>query len=197
MHPRRHIRDSIADRLRTGQPTAAGNRVWASREAPVKVETVLMEQGPIILVYTRSDMIKDDDYPVSGIEGGVRRTLEIAVEITAVGASVVDDKLDDLTEEVEALLDAFDIPGLDATELCLKSTEIDTSDEFEQPLGGALMLYEAKYWKPYRTGPHDSEDEWVTGGETFFPDEVAVLPPGATAPEHVADCGDCPDGECP
>lgn len=196
MHPRRIIRNAIADAIRNGG-TGAETRVWASREAPVKVESVLINQGPIILVYTRSDTIKADDYPISGIEGGVKRTLEIAVEITAVGPSVVDDKLDEIAEQVEALLENFQIPGLPATEINLMSTEIDSTEEFEQPLGGALMTFEAKYWKPYRAGPHEGDDEWVTGGPVFFPEEVSIVAPGSDTPEHIADCSDCPEGECP
>jgi hypothetical protein len=64
---------------------------------------------------------------------------------------VVDDKLDDLTDEIELLLEGFEVPGLPSAELRLTSTEIDSTDEFEQPLGGALMLYEITYWRPYRT----------------------------------------------
>lgn len=178
-HPRRIIRDSIAAHLLAGN-TAAATRVWASREPPVKVETVLIDQGPVILVYTRSDTVRPEDYPPAGA-GKVRRTLEIAVEITAVGGDVVDDKLDELTEQVEALMDGFEVPGQPATEIRLQSTEIDTSDEFEMPLGGALMIYEAKYWKDWRVEP---EDEW-------FP--TTVIANG----DQVASCEDCTDGECP
>jgi hypothetical protein len=84
--------------------------------------------------------------------------LELAIEITAIGSWTVDDKLDDLTDAIEALLERFnadpdnpDIPGLPSAELMLTSTDIDSTDAFEQPLGGALMLYEVRYWRPYRT----------------------------------------------
>jgi hypothetical protein len=87
----------------------------------------------------------------------VKRTLELAIEITAVGAVVVDNKLDDLTEAIEASWKwTLRCPGLPSAEFRLTSTDIDSTDAFEQPLGGALMLYEVTYWRPYRV---DTSDE--------------------------------------
>lgn len=183
-HPRRIIRNAVADRLRTAG-TSAGNRVWASREAPVNVESVLIEQGPIVLVYTRTEQIKPEDYPTSGF-GKVRRCLELAVEITAAGADVVDDKLDELAEQVEAVLDNFDVPGLPATEIRLESTEIVTSDEFEQPLGGALLIYEARYWTDWRVD--DDDDFLPCGGDIRVVRHVGGVNVGA---EEIAGCEDC------
>lgn len=189
-HPRKIIRQAVAKHIRDGE-TLAAERVWASREPPVNVETVLMDQGPVILVYTRKDIIKPEDYPVDGQDGAVRRTLELAVEITAVGADVVDDKLDDLAEQVEELLEAFEVPSMPATEIRLESSEIETSTEFEQPLGGAFMLYEVKYWKAYR--PDDDDEEWNACGGT-----LSVVPhmngTQSGAPEVIASC-DCDEEE--
>lgn len=153
MHQRRIIRNGVADMLRDAG-TAAEDRVFAGREAPAAVES-LLEEGPIVLVYARTDRVKREDYPASGIDGGVKRTLEIAVEVTAAGAWTVDDKLDDLAEQIETLLESWEPEGLPATEIRLVSTEVDSSDEFEQPIGGALILFEADYWRPYRTQPDD------------------------------------------
>jgi hypothetical protein len=70
---------------------------------------------------------------------------------------VVDNKLDDLAEAIEALMEMdFEVPGLPSAEFRLTSTDIDSTDAFEQPLGGALMLYEVTYWRPYRV---DTSDE--------------------------------------
>lgn len=174
MHPRRVIRNGIADRIRSAE-TALQDRVFASREMPAAVET-LMEEGPVCLVYTRSEHIKPEDYPASGFDAGVRRTLEIAVEITAIGSTVVDDVLDDLAEEIEALLEDWQPDNMPTTEIRLTSTQIDSTDEFEQPVGGALLMFEARYWRAYRTDPPD-----------FDPCCAYVQPPGEIAVK-VASC---------
>lgn len=163
MHQRRIIREAVGDHLAAkapafgGTPEAPGNsRVFKSREAPGNVIS-LLEEGPIANVYSRRDHIKPEDYPASGFDGGVRRTLELAVEITAAGSWTVDEKLDDLADQIESLLENFEVPGLPATEVRLLSTEIDSTDEFDTPLGGALLVFEARYWRPYRVDTSDED----------------------------------------
>jgi hypothetical protein len=153
MHQRRTIREAIADRLKD-RVEALGDRVFKSREAPANVMS-LLEEGPMANIYARRDHIKPEDQPKSGEDEGVRRTLELAIEVTAVGSAAVDDKLDDLTDEIEALLEGFEIPGLPSAEIRLLSTDIDSTDEFEAPLGGALMEYEIRYWRPFRVPTDD------------------------------------------
>lgn len=184
MHQRRIIRNGFVTRI-TEAETGAGDRVFGAREAPADVEELIAE-GPIVLVYTRRDTIKREDYPTSGFDGGVKRCLEVAVEITATGSWTVDDKLDDLAEEIEALFEDWEPDELPATEVRLMSTEIDSTDEFQQPLGGAFLLFEVDYWRPYRTDPTP----------TWFPDEVLAQPPHES-PAVVGTCLDCTDGECP
>lgn len=184
MHQRRIIRDEVA-RFLTDKVEALGDRVFASREAPGNVMS-LLEEGPMANVYSRRDHIKPEDYPTSGFDGGVRRTLELAIEITATGSWTVDEKLDDIADEIESLLEGFEVPGLPATELRLQSTEIDSTDEFEVPLGGALLVYEARYWRPYRTDK----------SEASFPGTVSAIGPDGT-PRVIAECGpDCTGVAC-
>lgn len=184
MHQRRIIREEVANFLSAevpefgGAPEAPGNaRVYKSREAPANV-TRILEDGPMANVYARQDTIKPEDYPKSAFDSGVRRTLELAIEVTAAGDWTVDDALDDLTDKIEAKLEGFDVPGLPSAEIRLTSTEIDSTDEFEVPLGGALMLYEIRYWRPYRT---DTSPE-------VFPGTVSVNGPDGV-PAVVAECG--------
>lgn len=188
MHQRRTIREAVADHLAAnapafgGTPDAPGNsRVFKSREAPGNVNSIL-EDGPMANVYGRKDTIKPEDYPTSGFDGGVRRTLELAIEITAVGAWTVDEKLDDLADEVEALLEDFQIPGLPAAELRLVSTEIDSTDEFDVPLGGALLVYECRYWRPYRvdTSPENFPHTVSVKGPDGIPAVISVCGPLCT-----------------
>jgi hypothetical protein len=182
-HPRRVIRESVAAALVTLN-TAAETRVWASQEAPVNVEAVLIEQGPVILVYTRNDRSpKHEGYSPMG-QGWAKRECELHVEITAAGALVVDGKLDDIAEQVEEFMDTFIVPGQPATEIRHVETTIDTTQEFEQPIGGALLTYEACYWRPWRVADEDP----------FFPHQVSAAARGDAA-EVVADCAEC--DECP
>lgn len=148
MHQRRVIREAVAAHL-MDKVEALGDRVFASREAPANVLAIL-EDGPMANVYGRREHIKPENYPKSGFDSGVKRTLELAIEITAVG-STVDGKLDDIAHEIELLLENFEVAGLPSAEFRLTSTEVDSTDEFEQPLGGALLLYDVDYWRPYRT----------------------------------------------
>jgi hypothetical protein len=174
MHQRRIIRNAVADAIKNGE-TNAGDRVWASREAPADVEELLAE-GPIILVYTRREHIKPEDYPASGYDGAVRRCLDIYVEITAVGSDVVDDKLDDLAEQVEAIVDGLSIDGLPATEIRLQETQVDSTQEFQQPVGGALLTFEATYWRDWRTdtSPADKICEAFVNGPDGIIASVAL-----------------------
>jgi hypothetical protein len=203
VHQRRIIRDSVAVRIASGgafggtagnvalvegNPAVGDSRVFRSREAPANVKTILQE-GPMANIYARRDYIKPEDMPASGFDSGVKRTLELAVEITAAGQWAVDDKLDDLTGGVEDLLEGFnadpdnpDIPGLPSAEVRLTSTDIDSTDEYDVPLGGALMLYEVTYWRPYRT---DTSPELTPCGGT-----IDVIINGGPA-EALSGC-DCP-----
>jgi hypothetical protein len=178
VHQRRIIRDAVAVRIAsgmaavfglTGEPTiqegfapVGDSRVFRSREAPAEVKS-LLEEGPICNIYGRRDHpAPKDGYPTSGFDSGVRRVLELAIEITAAGSWVVDDKLDELTDTVEGLLEDFNIPGLPSAEIRLHETQIDSTDEFDVPLGGALLTYEISYFRPYRT---DTSPEDVPCGD--------------------------------
>jgi hypothetical protein len=196
MHQRRVLRDFAAARIAAGvaafgleseptiqddNPAVGDSRVYRSREAPANFESILKD-GPMVNIYARKDHIKAEDYPKSGFDSGVRRTLELAVEITAMGVWAVDDKLDALAESIETLMEQdFEVPGLPSAEFRLTSTDIDSSDAFDQPLGGALMLYEVSYWRPYRTDT--SEENKICEVYARGPDGI------------VAQVGEC-DGVC-
>lgn len=178
-HPRKVIRTAVAAAL-TGQ-TAAEARVWPSREPPVDVETILIDQGPVILVYTRHDRTPKDGFSGGGV-GFQRRECDLHIEITSVGG---DDDIDDLAEVVEGIIDDLTIPGQPATEIRHVETQIESTQEFERPVAAALISYEACYWKAWRTD--EEEDD-------FFPTRVSAAANG-DAGEVVADCDDCDD--CP
>jgi hypothetical protein len=181
-HPRKIIRQAIVDMLKAAG-TVAEDRVWGSFEPPVNVEQVLIEEGPVILVYTRRDRARDEDYAADG-NGNVRRRCDLCVELLAAGSHAVDDKIDDMAEAVEPLIDGFEVPGMGATEIRLMETNIESTTRFAQPVAGAFLLYDACYWKAWR---QVEEPEW-------FPNQVSAAIRG-DRPEVVANCDEC--DECP
>lgn len=184
MHPRRVIRDGVADAIKAAN-TALADRVFPGRQMPASLES-LLDEGPICLVYTRNEHIKPEDYPASGFDSAVRRTVEIAVDIAATGAFLVDDSLDDLAEAVEAVLEDWTPATMPATEVRLMTTELDSTDAFDQPVGGAILIFEAKYWKEFRKDTT----------EGFCPREVFVIENGE-GPSLVAQCsGNCDCANC-
>lgn len=167
MHQRRIIREALRDGL-TGLATEAEDRVWATYEPPVNVERVLIDEGPVIFVYTRRDRSAEPkDFPAGG-EGYVKRCCDVVIEILAAGRFTVDDQLDAMAEKVEDFVDTFTVPGLPATEIRHRETVIESSDQFEKPVGAAFLLYEAEYWRPWRVPAEDPDflpcgDPWDIG----------------------------------
>jgi hypothetical protein len=184
-HPRKLIRDSVTTGL-VALNTAAQSRVWASREPPVNVESILLDEvdgGPVILVYTRNDRSPKDGHAPQGF-GWVKREVTLYIEITCAGAIVLDDKLDEMAEQVELFMDAFAVPGKPAWEIRHVETTIESTLEFEAPVGGALLEYEACYWREWR-GDSDVEED------PFFPTTVIA---NGDEVANCDDCDDCPDG---
>lgn len=154
MHPRTHIRATIAARLKAerapGQPwTLAGPRVCTSRARPIDERTEL----PLILIYTPDEKIDADSYPPAGADGLVKRTLDVLVEAVVRALDDVDDVLDTLAGQIEAALEWLDIPDLATAPLRLMSTEIDVATEGRLPLGGVRLAYEVTYYAPWRPEP--------------------------------------------
>jgi hypothetical protein len=154
LHPRKIIRLAVVAALKAAE-TAAQDRVWAGETPPVEVREVLIKEGPVMLVYTRRDRASAG-YPATGI-GAQKRECDLIVEILAAGGSAVDDKLDDLAEVVEPIVDGFEVPGLPATEIRLEETNVETTDQFEKPVGGAYLLYTACYWRAGRVDPDEGD----------------------------------------
>lgn len=145
MHPRKAIREAFAEAL--DDATAAKRQVFPSRLAPITLD--MLRTAPALMIYVRSETIAPDDYPAAGT-GSVRRRLEVAIEGVCRGRKTVDDDLDALAGEVEAVLEDWQIPGFGSAEPKLIETEIDVSEAFEEPVGSVTMMYEVYYRTPYR-----------------------------------------------
>jgi len=147
MHGRKAIREAFRQRL-IGR-TAAEDRVFASRLAPIRVG-MLEDEGPALLIYVRGETIDPADYSITGEDGVARRRLEVTIEGVAIGSQTVDDVLDDLANEIEAALEDWDIPGYEAADPRLVESEIDVSEAFERPVGSCALTYVLNYYTPFR-----------------------------------------------
>lgn len=180
MHPRKVIRLAIVGALKAAS-TIAEDRIWAGDQPPVDVQQVLTDEGPVILVYTRHDRTARDGYSGDG-QGKVKRECELCVEILAAGNFAVDDKLDDAAEQVEPIVDGFDVPGLPATEIRFREMHVETTAQFGKPVGGAFLIFDAEYWK--------DRQNYVVEPGMDCPTDVGVIVNGGPRIPLPVDC-DC------
>lgn len=135
-HPRTAIRQKVAALLlnRTG----AGKRVWPSR-----VRHFCAQRLPAIGVYT-----VEEDSPVDDVSPRVyKRTVTVLVEVLATADEGLDDALDALASEIEAVLMADPTWGGVADDSSLEGTEIGfaAADEGERPFAALIMRWGADY----------------------------------------------------
>jgi hypothetical protein len=172
MHPRKAIRAAFKARLLNA--TACQDRVFATMTPPVDLNGVLSAEGPVMLIYLRHEEEREEDYPADRQDGAFRRRMEVTIEVLAVGAEV-DDLLDDIAEEIEALLENWEVPGFPAVDPLLMSSQIDVTDAQDRILGGLFMGYHLKAWSPYRA---DTSPGWI-------PTEVFVKPQAPAPSEEI------------
>lgn len=146
MHPRKAIRYAIRDRLKTAVdgafPTVAGENVFASRIAPITDDDY-----PAILIYTREE--KEYSEPIDDSLAFRKARLFVVVEGLLRAGESVDDKLDDLAEQIEAAFDGWDIPGFEAANMTLHETDIDVvTENVRRPIGAIGLTYHVTYRAP-------------------------------------------------
>ncbi|WP_311276167.1 hypothetical protein [Methylobacterium sp. WCS2018Hpa-22] len=171
-HPRKVIRKAFTERLRTPVDgvyrTAAGSRIFPSRIAPVALDDD--DELPAILIYTRTeDRDPEKDYGAEAEDTFARAKLKIVVEALVRGGETVDDKLDDIAEQIEAALEDWDIPGFEAACVRLGDTDVDVITEgVRRPVGAIGLTWHVTYDRPWRvrdpgTRP-DTVDLIINGG---------------------------------
>lgn len=132
-HPRKAIRQYVTTLL-TGATTAGAN-VFDSRVRRLPVSLL-----PALLIYTRSDKANGT---VSDAPRIYLRTLELAIEVAVASANMAD-TLDDLTREVEILLENDDgLGGLG--EISYSGTEIELDGDADPALAIAVMTFTVEY----------------------------------------------------
>lgn len=142
-HPRSVIRNAIIDRLKTriddSYPTDAQDRIYGNRAKPLFDQFL-----PAILIYAKDETVLEEKYETNGY-GPLKRELEIAIEAVILGDDDFDQKLDDLSNQIENALDGFEINSRKSDILKLKSTEIDSSIEGSKIYGAVRLSYSITY----------------------------------------------------
>lgn len=165
-HPRKRIRDAfrarLADSVDGEYRTAAQSRVFASRMAPVSEEE-LKEDGPAILVYARMEKYNPEkDYGVEGDATYIERELTLVTEAMLLGGDTVDDKLDDIAEQMEAAFEGFVIPGFESARMRLLESDIDViTEQVKRPIGAIGLVWQVIYrtaWRPRATADNLDAD---------------------------------------
>jgi len=157
-HPRTQIRNAAVARLGqslTSPPaaptyrTAAGPRVFAGRLMPVEEPEL-----PAIVVHTR-DTERNTERSPSHWNGFEQRECILSIVCVAQSFDNIDDDLDDMTEQVEAALQSWEISGFESVEVMYQDTSSQDPD-FDGSLatGAAVIRYTVTYRKPYRDTPN-------------------------------------------
>lgn len=142
-HPRIDIRNAVAQRLKENFAN-----VYTSRTKP------LFDQDlPALLIYTGNETIKEERWDTDG-HGDLTRELEIMVEGVDTGKDDLDDKLDTIAEQIETLLDGWDIPNRKNAVLRFKATETDFSIDGNKTYGAIRLGYTLTYM----TQTHNNDD---------------------------------------
>lgn len=142
-HPRIDIRNAVCEQLKQ-----SFTNVYATRTKP------LFDQDlPALIVYTGNENIKEERWDTDG-HGDLTRELEIFVEGVDTGKDDLDEKLDTIAEQIENLLDGWDVPNRRNAVLRFKTTETDISIDGNK-IYGAIRL---GYTLTYMTKTHNNDD---------------------------------------
>lgn len=166
-HPRTLIRRAVTARL-VASGTAAADRVYASRLAPIDTDD--NDELPAILVYARDDRRDPKtDYGIDAEDSRVTSHLYLVTEAVIRANDDVDDKVDDLAEEIEAALDDWEIPGFEGATIRLEDTDIDVvKEQVRRPVAAIGLTWVISYDRPWRVRPEgtrpDTVDVIMNGG---------------------------------
>lgn len=129
-HARETIRDAVVTAV-TGL-TTTGTRVYPSRVYPFDDDNL-----PGLLVFTSYEEIDEEEGKLAQLQF---RNQTVIVEGYDKLSAGLDDKLDDIAEEVETAMFAVGFNTID-----LLSTETDFEDGIEQPVGKITLTFRLQY----------------------------------------------------
>lgn len=112
------------------------------------------EELPAILVYSRNENITEfESAPRS-----VQRELRMAVEIVAKADEAVDDQLDAIAEQVEAIIQADDTLGGTVSDCLISDVEMGVAGEGETVFGSAILTFRVVYFREVVAQPDELGD---------------------------------------
>ena len=134
-HVRQSIRDNVVTTV-TGLSTT-GSRVFRTRVYPLETGNL-----PGLCVWTSTE-----DSTVSTLTAPkyLDREVEVIVEAYVRGTANYDNTLDTICSEVEAAMAGDLDRGDNAKDTFLTRTELEFSDEGDQPIGMARMTFTVEY----------------------------------------------------
>tara|TARA_X000001036_G_C20682402_1_gene806379 strand:+ start:1894 stop:2487 length:594 start_codon:yes stop_codon:yes gene_type:complete len=143
-HPRRVIREGIAERIGTVTQngeywTHAEGRVFSTRSSA----QIYPEEMPLVIVSATSEECSPVDK--SEFEGGYIRTLRVDIEGVAEALDDVEDELDSLALGIEGAMDGLIITDAESSHLFMTGSEIDIDRDGEVPIGSIRVSYEIRY----------------------------------------------------
>jgi hypothetical protein len=137
MHQRKIIRHAVA-KLLIGK-TAAAERVYRTRVEPLK------KQLPAVSVYTLSEPVEVESLDVEPRELKRELKLDITAWVAHSEANPADDQMDDIAEQIEAVMDANRFIDFQAADSVLENTEITVLDDGDPMVGVITMTYSVSY----------------------------------------------------
>lgn len=156
------IRQETVRRLRCAG-TVAGTRYYSNRFRPVmqaNVPAIEQPNLPCGVVYTLTETAESNE----GAPREYRRVLEMAIELIVARAESsdndADDRLDQLIEQVEAVL-AFDPTlGQDRVDVTYLRTDLVPLDEGDLAFAAARVTYQVVYYQVVPEGDADDLPPW-------------------------------------
>lgn len=133
VHARTRIRNAVVDFVT--DLDATGSNVFENRVYPLNDE-----QLPAISVYTENDEMIE----MLGKVTELRESM-VRLEFSTKATSGYEDTLDTIRAEVETVLGADSTLGIGAETSHFDSVEIEMSDEEEQPIAQANMIWRVVY----------------------------------------------------
>lgn len=136
-HKRKEIRAHVVSLLKAGN-TLAGNRIYPSRVRP-GINTVY----PIIAIYTPKE-----DANTVGINPHIyERNLELVVEAISEDINQdVENRLDDLLNQIEALIDTDETMISDVSEVEYRGSSVDLYNTGEKDTASGIIRYNIRYF---------------------------------------------------
>lgn len=141
----KHARQTIREAVEATLAAITDATVYRSRVYP-------LDALPIIAVFGSSETSESENQHLVA-QKRYTRLMDLNVEIVAEAISDVDDAVDDLAAQVEALIGADPTLSGTAVDSNLLSTTIDLDGSGDKPLAVCSMLYQV--W--YRTTAEDAE----------------------------------------